>query len=185
MTQGLAEAVIAPTTPEYPDRFTRIVRQHQSMVFSIAYACLRNRPLAEDIAQDVFLALYRKLPALESDSHVVHWLRRVTSHRMIDEVRERRRKPQAALEDVREPAAPLRVDDPLLSEALQQLVSTLPERARLIVILRFQEEMELAEIAETLDMPVGTVKSRLQRSLALLRDKLTRRDITPRRELSQ
>lgn len=170
--------MIAEAAAEQPDRFTRLVRQHQSMVFSIAYACLRNRPMAEDIAQDVFLALYRKLPALESDGHVVNWLRRVTAHRMIDEVRERKRKPQAALDDVREPAVAARADDPLMSEALQQLVATLPERARLIVILRFQEEMELSEIAETLDMPVGTVKSRLQRSLALLRDKMTRREIT-------
>jgi RNA polymerase sigma-70 factor (ECF subfamily) len=64
----------------------------------------------------------------------------------------------------------------MLRDALQQLVSTLPERARMIVILRFQEDLELAEIAEVLDMPVGTVKSRLQRSLTLLRDKLTRRN---------
>ncbi len=176
MTEGLAaEAAIPRSVTVDPEGFTGVVREHQSMVFSMAYACLRNRALAEEIAQEVFLELYRKLPQLESPSHVLHWLRRVTAHRLIDHGRARARRPQAALEDVPEPSVAARESDPLLSEMLQQLVAALPERGRLVVILRFQEEMELAEIAETLGIPVGTVKSQLQRALALLRDKLARR----------
>ncbi len=59
--------------------------------------------------------------------------------------------------------------DPLLSGALRRLIARLPERSRMIVILRFQEDLQPAEIAETLDMPLGTVKSNLHRSLAVLR----------------
>ena len=54
------------------------------------------------------------------------------------------------------------------------MVASLPKDARVVIILRYQEELELADIAEILDIPVNTVKSRLQRSLELLRDKLNR-----------
>jgi RNA polymerase sigma-70 factor, ECF subfamily len=155
------------------DTFAALVREHQAMVFSIAYAFLRNRATAEEIAQDVFLALHRTLATLESPRHVVNWLRRVTAHRSID--RQRRSRPLWALEDVQEPAAPDTSGDPLLAETLRQLIAGLPEHPRLVMILRYQEDMEAAEIGEVLEMPVGTVKSHIQRSLKLLREKLSRR----------
>jgi RNA polymerase sigma-70 factor (ECF subfamily) len=62
----------------------------------------------------------------------------------------------------------------MLAETLRRVVDTLPEKPRLVVLLRYQEDLEPAEIAEVLDMPVNTVKSHLRRSLALLREKLTR-----------
>ncbi len=64
--------------------------------------------------------------------------------------------------------------DPLLSRRLQQLVSSLPEMARTILVLRYQEDMSPDEIGGTLDMPVATVKSHLQRTLRLLREKSAR-----------
>jgi RNA polymerase sigma-70 factor (ECF subfamily) len=60
----------------------------------------------------------------------------------------------------------------MLSERLRRLVASLPEDSRAVVILRFQEEVGLAEIAEILDIPINTVKSRLQRALDTLRGKL-------------
>jgi len=63
--------------------------------------------------------------------------------------------------------------DPLLKRYIEQLLQKLTETPRMIVILRYQEGLEPAEIAELLDMPVATVKSHLQRSLALLRRKLS------------
>jgi RNA polymerase sigma-70 factor (ECF subfamily) len=62
----------------------------------------------------------------------------------------------------------------MLAETLRRVVDTLPEKPRLVVLLRYQEDLEPAEIAEVLEMPVNTVKSHLRRSLALLREKLTR-----------
>jgi RNA polymerase sigma-70 factor (ECF subfamily) len=155
------------------DTFAQLVNAHQSMVFSMAYAFLRDRSLAEEVAQDVFLELHRSLVSLESPAHVVNWLRRVTAHRSID--RQRRMRPLWALEDVQEPAAPASQGDPMLAEALRQLIASLPEKPRLVMILRYQEDMDAADIGEVLEMPLGTVKSHLQRSLKLLRDKLSRR----------
>jgi RNA polymerase sigma-70 factor, ECF subfamily len=134
---------------------------------------LRNRALAEEIAQDVFLQLYRKLPTLESPEHVLHWLRWVTAHRLIDHSRQQKRRPQSPLEDAPEPAAPTKDADPLLAATLRELVAALPDHARVVMILRYQEDLDPMDIAQALEMPIATVKSHLQRSLAILRDKLS------------
>ncbi len=78
------------------------------------------------------------------------------------------------LEDVAEPQAEVHESDVLMCNKLRQLVATLPARRRMVVLLRFQEELELHEIAEIMEMPINTVKSYLQRSLGFLREKLAR-----------
>jgi RNA polymerase sigma-70 factor (ECF subfamily) len=154
--------------------FADVVRQHQSMVFSLAYHFLQDRPLAEDITQEVFLQLYREQDSLTTEHHVRFWLRKVASHRCIDAARRRKIRPRLALEDIREPAARENFRDPILSETLRKLVATLPETPRLVVLLRYQEDMDPSEIAETIGMPVATVKSHLHRSLGMLREKMQR-----------
>ena len=144
------------------------------MVFSIAYHFLRDRTAAEDLGQDVFLHLYQNLEQLESPAHVKFWLRRVTAHRCIDESRRRKLRAGPALEQIPERAAPPEAGDFLLSGALRKMVASLPEKARLVVILRYQEDLEPTEIAEILDLPLSTVKSQLHRALAVLRGKLAR-----------
>jgi RNA polymerase sigma-70 factor (ECF subfamily) len=153
--------------------FELIVRRYQSMVFSLAYHFSHDRGLAEDMAQEVFLQLYRSAHTIKSAAHLEYWLRRVTVHRCIDYAR-RNHAPLTSLEDHAEPAAHSSESDPLLSGKLRQLVATLPARRRMVVLLRFQEELELHEIAEIMEMPINTVKSYLQRSLELLREKLAR-----------
>ena len=158
--------------------FASIVHEHQGMVFSIAYHFLRDRSLAEELAQEVFLHLYKNLRAIQSSSHLVYWLRKVASHRCIDQARRQKLRPRLSLteylERAPEPASRGPVSDPLLAGVLRRLVARLPERSRMIVILRFQEDLEPAEIAEMLGIPLGTVKSNLHRSLALLRARLER-----------
>ncbi len=155
--------------------FAELVQQHQGMVFSIAYHFLRDRDLAEDLAQEVFLELYQSLDRIESSAHLTYWLRRVTANRCIDQGRKKVRRREQALEDAPEPSAPAHSSDPLLLEKLQQSVAGLPEKQRMVVILRFQEGLGPAEIAEVLEMPVNTVKSTLHRTLADLRKGLTRK----------
>src|SRR5262249_4516612 len=152
--------------------------EHQAMVFSIACHFLRDRWLAEELAQEVFLHLHKNMQAIQSPSHLVYWLRKVTSHRCIDQARRQKLRPRVSLaeylERAPEPASRESVADPLLAGVLRRLIARLPERSRMIVILRFQEDMEPAEIAEMLNIPLGTVKSNLHRSLALMRARLER-----------
>ena len=79
-----------------------------------------------------------------------------------------------SLENAPEPVAVTSTGDPLMGAALRKLVGALPEKARAIVVLRYQEDLDPAEIARVLGIPVGTVKSQLQRALVLLREKMSR-----------
>ena len=154
--------------------FDALVRRHQSMVFSLALHALRNRAAAEDLAQDVFLRLYRDVGCLESTPHVISWLRRVTSHRCIDELRRRRYQMELAMDTVPERSVPPSTREMILEDRLQRLVAGLPPRARMVVVLRYQEDLDPSEIADALQMPVNTVKRHLRRSLAVLRARLLR-----------
>jgi RNA polymerase sigma-70 factor (ECF subfamily) len=155
--------------------FEALVREYQSMVFSLCWHFLHERDLAEEVAQEVFLSLYRHMDEIQSPAHAGFWLRKVAAQRAIDEARKRSRRPQVALEVVPEPAATMRPGDPLLGQVLRRLVATLPETPRMVMILRYQEDLDPSEISEILNMPLATVKSHLQRSLALLRGKMERR----------
>ncbi len=158
------------TPSRWAGDFSALVREHQAMVFSLAYHFFRERTAAEEVAQDVFLELYRHLGELQSAEHVVFWLRRVTVNRCISEARRRQRRPEVPLQDC-DPPAPALESDPLLAEGLRRAVASLPEKARLVVILRYQEDLDAEEIARILQEPLNTVKSQLQRALAMLRQK--------------
>lgn len=153
------------------------MREHQRMVFSIAYHFLHNGAAAEEVAQDVFLELFKKLGTLESRAHVTFWLRRVACHRSIDYAR--RNKGAAAevsWDELPEPSHSIERGqahhDPMLTKRLQQMVAALPEKMRMVVILRYQEEAGLEEIANTMGIPLNTVKSTLHRAHAMLREKI-------------
>jgi len=168
------DALVARARSGDSAAFADLVRRHQAMVFSIALHALRSRAAAEDLAQEVFLDFYRHLPRIESAAHAVSWLRRVASHRCIDEIRRRRHRPEVTVDVLPEQGRTPVSREFFLEQRLQALVATLPARARMVVVLRFQEELEPLEIAETLNMPINTVKSHLRRSLQLLRARLGR-----------
>lgn len=152
--------------------FAALVRGHQAMVFGLAYHFLQSRAQAEELAQDVFLALHQNLPRVESARHLVFWLRRVTSNRCIDVVRSAQHRRELPIDELHEPRVAPRFTDPLLGELLRTLVAQLTPDARIVVTLRFQEDLDISEIAAITDMPVNTVKSHLRRSMDALRRKL-------------
>ena len=153
--------------------FAAIVRRHESMVFSLALHALRCREAAEDLAQEVFLELYRSLGRIESAAHLAAWLRRVTSHRCIDELRRLPRRMETTVETLPDRPGPVPSREVFLERRLRALIGRLPPGPRMVMLLRYQEDLEPVEIAETLNMPVNTVKSHLRRSLAVLRAQLT------------
>jgi RNA polymerase sigma-70 factor, ECF subfamily len=168
MANATAVDMTAAGVPEFAD----LVRAHQGMVFSIAYHFLHDRAVAEEIAQDVFLQLYRHLASLESEAHVTRWLCKVTGHRCIDYAR--RRRPDLALDEIPEPVSEPGPGDPILAHRVRRMVASLPPKARIVVVLRYQEDLEPEEIAGVLGWRLNTVKSQLQRSLKMLREKFGR-----------
>ena len=154
-----------------PD-FERLIDEHQSMVFSLALRMTSDRGLAEEIAQDVFLELDRNLGKLEGPEHALFWLRRVTMSRSADALRRRRVRGMdlwVAIEE--QHGAPQEERSSPLGSRLEGLLTTLPEPQRAALVLRYQEDLTPEEIARTLESPLATVKSNLQRGLKLLRAK--------------
>lgn len=155
--------------------FAEVVEAHKAMVYSIAWHVLRDRIAAEELAQDVFLQLHRNWKAMKSVEHVVFWLRKVTSHRSIDLARKRKLRPEVSLEDSAEPTMLEQIHDSFLSSYLERMVGSLPEKQRIVIVLRYQEDLELDEIAKVLGMRVSTVKTQIARALELLRAKTNQR----------
>ncbi len=155
--------------------FGEAVETHKAMVYSIGWHFLRDRQAAEELAQEVFLQLHRNWPAMKSPDHIVFWLRKVTSHRAIDFARKVKRHPEMSLEETAEPTTFERVHDTFLATYLERIVASLPEKQRMVIVLRFQEDMEVDEIARALSMKPATVKTQLARALDLLRSKTERR----------
>jgi RNA polymerase sigma-70 factor, ECF subfamily len=154
-----------------PD-FEQLVDEHQSMVFSLALRMTGDRGLAEEIAQDVFLELDRHLGRIESPDHACCWLRRVTMSRSADALRRRKvRGLDLWVEMEENHGAPAEIRTSPLGARVEQLLATLPEPQRAALILRYQEDLTPEEIAATIDAPLATVKSHLQRGLKLLRAK--------------
>lgn len=155
--------------------FCEAVEAHKAMVFSIGWHFLRDRTAAEELAQEVFLQLYRNWADMQSPGHIVFWLRKVTSHRAIDMVRKRKSRPEMSLEEAAEPTVLERMQDSLLSSYLERMVASLPEKQRMAIVLRYQEDMDPNEIAKVLDMKASSVKTLIARGLELLRAKTGRR----------
>jgi RNA polymerase sigma-70 factor (ECF subfamily) len=151
------------------EAFAELVRSHQDMVFSIAWHFFHDRDHAEEIAQDVFLRLYRALGEIGSAAHLLFWLRKVTANRCIDEKR-RVRMHAVSIDEIPEVAGYTTPGgDPLLGRRLRALLLRLPPPQRLAITLRYQEQLEPMEICTVLGLPLNTVKSHLQRGLTALR----------------
>lgn len=152
-----------------PERFTALVHEHQTMVFSLARRIVGDEADAEEVAQEVFCKLFQHAAELESERHVLFWLRQVATRQALDRCRRKKLRPRVGLEDAPEPAVAPRAGDPWRAQALRAAVAALPPAQRAVVVLRYQEDLDPSEIAALLHRPVFTVKSQLQRALRRLR----------------
>jgi RNA polymerase sigma-70 factor (ECF subfamily) len=154
-----------------PD-FEQLVDEHQSMVYSLAVRMTGDRGLAEEIAQDTFLALDKDLGKIKNPLHARFWLRRVAMSRSADALRRNRVRGVDLWVEMEEDHAAIEEEhNSPLGARLERLLVTLPAPQRAALILRYQEELTPEEIAAALDAPLATVKSNLQRGLKLLRAK--------------
>ncbi len=154
--------------------FRALVERHQSMVYSIALRITGDPGTAEEVAQDAFVALYRSVRQPEGEEHVRFWLRKAATHGALDMLRRRKRQPESGAEEWIEEehsGAGSNSRSLELEGRVEELLQSIPEPQRAALVLRYGEEMRPEEIAEILGQPVATVKSHLQRGLALLRRK--------------
>ena len=141
-----------------------VLERYAATVFAAAYAMVKNKEDAEDIAQEVFISYVKAKPAFESAEHEKAWLLRVTINRCKSFFRSAWQRKTTGLEDDF-PDTPFTPDETAVVEA----VNRLPEELRTVVILRFFSGYTQAETAAALNIPQGTAATRQKRALALLK----------------
>ena len=171
------------------EAFAEIVRAYQQMVFNLAFRYLGNYEEAEELTQEVFIRVFRFLKKFKGKSSLKTWIYRITvnsAYNRYDWLRRRKHKQQMSLDAQNSPEdKPLKdkiktTDRNPESEALsrevqreiQQCIERLPKRLRMAVILRDIEGLSYNEIAEALQINEGTVKSRIARGRAALKESL-------------
>lgn len=165
--------------------FEQLVERHQRLVIGTVARMLGNTSDAEDIAQQVFVRVWKSAKRYVPRAKFTTWLLKITRNLVFNELRRRSRHPQVPLQsETEEEERPIRdeqavaPDASLLEQELQKAIdaaiANLPETQRLAVILRRYEELSYEEIAETLDQSVSAVKSLLFRARTELRESLQR-----------
>ena len=163
--------------------YNHLVQRYQRPVYNLAYRMLGNAEDAGDLVQDTFLRAYGALGSFRQDASFLTWLYKIASNLCIDALRSRKSKSALSLdvelEEGREPRAEGRDCAPeenavrdSVQEVVQKAVLNLPEKYRLVVVMRHLQDMSVEDIARVLDMPTGTVKTHLFRAREMLRGRL-------------
>ncbi|MGE6719111.1 RNA polymerase sigma factor SigW [Peribacillus frigoritolerans] len=165
--------------------FGEIVEIYKDKVFQICFRMLGNRQEAEDMAQEAFVRAYVNIRSFNITMKFSTWLYRIATNLCIDRLR--KKKPDYYLDaevagteglnmysqiasDMAKPEE--EVESLELQETIQVEIMKLPEKYRSVIVLKYIEELSLKEISEILDLPVGTVKTRIHRGREALRKQL-------------
>jgi len=164
--------------------FNTLVIRHQNAAYSLAFRFLRTREAAEDVTQEAFVRAWRAIDTFRGD-RFRSWLLRIVANAARDELRRRKRRPQRSLDETWDdpdtasidPVEPglgpqERAEQTELRGVLERVLAELPEEWRMVVLLSDVHGMSYEEVAEAVDAPLGTVKSRLSRARARLRQLL-------------
>ena len=172
--------------------FSELVRRYQSRVYSLCFRWLRDPAKAEEVAQDVFIALYKSLADFRGESKLSTWIFRVATNHCKNRLVYGNRRREDRHESIDAPVGgdddgPVKqyaIDAPgpdasinraEASRLLQAALDALDDDQREIVLLRDVDDLSYEEIAELLQLPKGTVKSRLHRARAELARRLSRK----------
>ena len=163
------------------DAFAQLVQRYQRLVFNLVYRMLQHYEEATEITQETFLAAWQALPAFRGDARFPTWLYRIAYNCSLKqlELRKRDRALQVALEAEQilenannEQRANAEIDARDRQALIQEQLSHLPAKYRIVLILRHLQDMTYEEMAEILTMPIGTIKTHLFRARNLLKERL-------------
>ncbi|MCP4536056.1 MAG: sigma-70 family RNA polymerase sigma factor [Chloroflexi bacterium] len=187
-------SLIAAAQQGKVDAFNELVLTYQQQVYNLAYRIMSDPASAADATQDAFISAYQSLDRFRGGSFKSYMMR-IVSNRCYDELRRRKRRPTTSFEDfgeVDEEANPAltngheRPDEYIerqeMSHVIQAGIEMLPADQRITLVFSDVQGMSYQEIAETMDVALGTVKSRLARARGKLRDYLrSERELLPTR----
>lgn len=163
--------------------FQTLVERHRSMVYRVAYQFAGNHHDAEDIAQDVFIKVYRSLDRFRQDAQLTSWLYRIVMNACIDHRRRHAIAGPSSSEEAEQALRNTAADMPgpdvhayagEIGQLLQAEIDRLPDGQRLVFIMRHYHDLKLGEIAEALGLAEGTVKRQLHAAVHRLRRTLSR-----------
>ena len=173
------EHIIARARRGDADAFEQLVAAYRNQVFRLALRMCDNEADADEVAQEAFLSAWKGLPNFRGESRFSTWLYQLTTHAAIDLLR--REKRQAAAEDIDGitaaddgPTSQQQAERAEIRREVRAALMQLPEEYRQVLLLRFMQELSYEEIGQALKLPAGTVKSRLNRAKAQLKDILSR-----------
>jgi RNA polymerase sigma-70 factor (ECF subfamily) len=187
------QALIASARKGDARAFNQLVLLYQTRVYNLAYRILGDRDAAADATQDAFISAFKAMGRFRGGSFKA-WLLRIVTNACYDQLRSKQRRPADSLEDLPVDQDHIRyLRDPSeqpdeyverreLNDMIQRGIQTLPAEQRIVVVLSDVQGMSYQEIAQITDLSLGTVKSRLSRGRAKLRDYLLRqRELLPSR----
>lgn len=165
--------------------FRTLVERYQRPVFSLVLRMVRDRGIAEDVTQEVFVKAWMALSRYDPRRRFASWLFKIASNAAIDQLR-RKKLPTTPIEtsepdqssildrieDERSESPDTLVKRRELSSALESAVAALRPEYRIVVLLRFREELPYRDIAEATGMPLGTVKTNLRRARREIEERL-------------
>ncbi|MGC8667435.1 MAG: sigma-70 family RNA polymerase sigma factor [Chthonomonadales bacterium] len=168
------------------EAFDALMRRHERKVYNFAYRLSGNYDEANDIAAEAFVRVYTRIQSFRGESAFLTWLFRIVTNVFLDARKRRRSRPAESLEQLIEAddrglarhAEEASVNPQVELERserdamLQKAIATLPEYQRAMILLYHVEGMSYEQIAATMDLPIGTVKSRLNRARLALKQAL-------------
>ena len=166
--------------------FDDLIKRYEKRVYNFAYRLSGNYDEANDVASETFVRVFNALGNFRGDSSFITWLFRIVTNVYLDEKKRQRSRPHQSLEEIielEETSVQRQIEDPAPSPEiqvqrhestalLQNAINSLPEYQRMMIVMYHTENRSYDEIAVILDLPIGTVKSRLNRARLSLRDKL-------------
>jgi RNA polymerase sigma-70 factor, ECF subfamily len=181
------DALIAAAQAGDRNAFAEIVRRYQRAVYRVAWALVRNDTDADDLAQETFVRAWAALGRFERGLPLYPWLARIATNLAFSLFRSRKRRPETPLEPLLEAGRQWGVDDDPAehaarderSERLRACFGALAPEHQAVLALRVMQDMPYDSIAKTLNVPVGTVMSRLSRARAELKRRMQEGSGTP------
>ena len=182
-TLGSDELIVERALTGDAEAFGEIVRRWERRIFALTYGMLGREEDARDATQETFLAAFRNLRGFRGEAKVSSWLHRIAVNQCITRQRRTKVRGESALEDEQERQAgtfamPLSFSPARVAEGRQQTmavrraINSLPIELRQVVVMKEFEELTFREIADALDLPLSTVKSRLYTALKQLQMRL-------------
>jgi len=183
-TLGPDEIIVERALTGDAEAFGEIVRRWERRIFALTYGMLGREEDARDATQETFLAAFRNLRGFRGEAKVSSWLHRIAVNQCITRQRRARVRNESALDDETEQssgfAAPVDYSPAKVAEgrqrtaAVRRALNGLPLELRQVVVMKEFEELTFREIAEALELPLSTVKSRLYTGLKQLQMRLAK-----------